>query len=214
MALVITSQIFNLRMSQEIKKGDQVRFLNEVGGGEVLEVFSDGTATVEGEDGFDMNYKLHELMRVMSREDEIEAYNNKLPDLASILAQDLDEGRQKEIQREFDIKYANANATNQKRRGEHMVIDLHIHELVDDQSGLRDRTKLDIQLNHFERMMRIAAEHRIRKVIFIHGIGQGVLGDRIRARIEMYYPNCTVRDGNPREYGSGATEVLLGQSSF
>ena len=199
-------------MSQEIKKGDQVRFLNEVGGGEVLEVFSDGTATVEGEDGFDMNYKLHELMRVMSREDEIEAYNNKLPDLASILAQDLDEGRQKEIQREFDIKYA--NATNQKRRGEHMVIDLHIHELVDDQSGLRDRTKLDIQLNHFERMMRIAAEHRIRKVIFIHGIGQGVLRHQIRTRLEMYYPNCTVRDGNPREYGSGATEVLLGQSSF
>ena len=189
-----------------------MRFLNEVGGGEVLEVFSDGTATVEGEDGFDMNYKLHELMRVMSREDEIEAYNNKLPDLASILAQDLDEGRQKEIQREFDIKYA--NATNQKRRGEHMVIDLHIHELVDDQSGLRDRTKLDIQLNHFERMMRIAAEHRIRKVIFIHGIGQGVLRHQIRTRLEMYYPNCTVRDGNPREYGSGATEVLLGQSSF
>ena len=93
MRLVITCPIFNLRMSKEIKKGDQVRFLNEVGGGEVLEVFSDGTATVEGEDGFDMKYKLHELMLVMSREDEIEAYNNKLPDLASVLAQDLDENR-------------------------------------------------------------------------------------------------------------------------
>ena len=201
-------------MSKEIKKGDKVRFLNEVGGGVVIDVFSDGTATVEGEDGFDMKYKLAELMLVMSSEDEMEAYNNKLPDLASILAQDVDEKRQKAIQEQFDIKYSNARATNQKRRGEHMVIDLHIHELVDDQSGLQDRTKLDIQLNHFERMMRIAGEQRVRRVVFIHGVGQGVLRHQIRSRLEMYYPDCSVRDGNPREYGAGATEVLLGQSSF
>jgi len=201
-------------MSKEIKKGDKVRFLNEVGGGIVIEVFSDGTATVEGEDGFDMKYKLKELMLVMSSKDEMEAYNNKLPDLASILAQDVDEKRQKAIQEQFDIKYSNARATNQKRRGEHMVIDLHIHELVDDQSGLQDRTKLDIQLNHFERMMRIAGEQRVRRVVFIHGVGQGVLRHQIRSRLEMYYPDCSVRDGNPREYGAGATEVLLGQSSF
>jgi len=201
-------------MSKEIKKGDKVRFLNEVGGGVVIDVFSDGTATVEGEDGFDMRYKLTELMLVMSSEDEMEAYNNKLPDLASILAQDVDEKRQKAIQEQFDIKYSNARATNQKRRGEHMVIDLHIHELVDDQSGLQDRTKLDIQLNHFERMMRIAGEQRVRRVVFIHGVGQGVLRHQIRSRLEMYYPDCSVRDGNPREYGAGATEVLLGQSSF
>ena len=201
-------------MSKEIKKGDKVRFLNEVGGGIVIEVFSDGTATVEGEDGFDMKYKLKELMLVMSSKDEMEAYNNKLPDLASILAQDVDEKRQKAIQEQFDIKYSNARATNQKRRGEHMVIDLHIHELVDDQSGLQDRTKLDIQLNHFERMMRIAGEQRVRRVVFIHGVGQGVLRHQIRSRLEMYYPDCSVRDGNPREYGAGATEVLFGQSSF
>jgi hypothetical protein len=201
-------------MSKEIKKGDQVRFLNEVGGGVVIDVFSDGTATVEGEDGFDMKYKLTELMLVMSSEDEMEAYNNKLPDLASILAQDVDEKRQKAIQEQFDIKYSNARATNQKRRGEHMVIDLHIHELVDDQSGLQDRTKLDIQLNHFERMMRIAGEQRVRRVVFIHGVGQGVLRHQIRSRLEMYYPDCSVRDGNPRDYGAGATEVLFGQSSF
>jgi predicted nucleotide-binding protein len=130
------------------------------------------------------------------------------------LAQDVDEKRQKAIQEQFDIKYSNARATDQKRSGEHMVIDLHIHELVDDQSGLQDRTKLDIQLNHFERMMRIAGEQRVRRVVFIHGVGQGVLRHQIRSRLEMYYPDCTVRDGNPRDYGAGATEVLFGQSSF
>jgi hypothetical protein len=202
-------------MSKEIKIGSEVKFLNDVGGGIVLEIFSDGTASVEGEDGFDMKYNLTELMLVSdSITEQEEEYNNKLPDLAKIIAQDVNEERQKLIQKDFEIKYANVRATNQQRRGEHMVIDLHIHELIDDQSGLQDRTKLDIQLNHFERMMRIAGEQRVKRVIFIHGVGQGVLRHQIRSRLDSYYPDCTVRDGNPREYGAGATEVILGQSSF
>ena len=202
-------------MSMEIKIGSEVKFLNDVGGGIVLEIFSDGTASVQGEDGFDMKYNLTELMLVSdSITEQEEEYNNKLPDLAKIIAQDVNEERQKLIQKDFEIKYANVRATNQQRRGEHMVIDLHIHELIDDQSGLQDRTKLDVQLNHFERMMRIAGEQRVKRVIFIHGVGQGVLRHQIRSRLDSYYPDCTVRDGNPREYGAGATEVILGQSSF
>ena len=202
-------------MSKEIKIGSEVKFLNDVGGGIVLEIFSNGTASVEGEDGFDMKYNLTELMLVSdSITEQEEEYNNKLPDLAKIIAQDVNEERQKLIQKDFEIKYANVRATNQQRRGEHMVIDLHIHELIDDQSGLQDRTKLDIQLNHFERMMRIAGEQRVKRVIFIHGVGQGVLRHQIRSRLDSYSPDCTVRDGNPREYGAGATEVILGQSSF
>jgi hypothetical protein len=202
-------------MSAEITIGSQVKFLNDVGGGIVLEIFSDGTANVEGEDGFDMKYNLQELMLVSdSITEQEEEYNNKLPDLAKIIAQDVNEERQKLIQKDFEVKYANVRATNQERRGEHMVIDLHIHELIEDQSGLKDRTKLDVQLNHFERMMRIAGEQRVRRVIFIHGVGQGVLRNQIRTRLDSYYPDCTVRDANPREYGAGATEVILGQSSF
>ena len=202
-------------MSMEIKIGSEVKFLNDVGGGIVLEIFSDGTASVQGEDGFDMKYNLTELMLVSdSITEQEEEYNNKLPDLAKIIAQDVNDERQKLIQKDFEIKYANVRATNQQRRGEHMMIDLHIHELIDDQSGLQDRTKLDIQLNHFERMMRIAGEQRVKRVIFIHGVGQGVLRNQIRTRLDSYYPDCTVRDGNPREYGAGATEVILGQSSF
>jgi hypothetical protein len=202
-------------MSAEITIGSQVKFLNDVGGGIVLEIFSDGTANVEVEDGFDMKYNLQELMLVSdSITEQEEEYNNKLPDLAKIIAQDVNEERQKLIQKDFEVKYANVRATNQERRGEHMVIDLHIHELIEDQSGLQDRTKLDVQLNHFERMMRIAGEQRVRRVIFIHGVGQGVLRNQIRTRLDSYYPDCTVRDANPREYGAGATEVILGQSSF
>lgn len=198
---------------QEIKVGDRVKFLNDVGEGVVLEIKGD-IFVVEDEDGFDREYKSNDLINVGAADDEREMYGNKLPDLREVLAREISEERQKKIHEEFELKYANARAINQKKRGEFMEVDLHFHELVEDMSGLKDRTKLDIQLNHFERMMKIATEQRIRRLVFIHGVGQGVLRHQIRSRLDMYYPNCTVRDANPREYGYGATEVLLGQSSF
>ena len=198
---------------RELKTGDRVKFLNDVGEGVVLEL-KGKIAVIEDEDGFDREYHIKELISVGEKQEEALMYGNKLPELSEILARDVSEEQQKKIQKSFDIKYANARDTNHKRIGEFMEIDLHFHELVDDVSGLKDRTKLDIQLNHFERMMRIAAEQRIKRVVFIHGVGQGVLRNQIRTRLDLYYINCTVRDANPREYGSGATEVFLGQSSF
>ena len=198
---------------QKLKVGDRVKFLNDIGVGVIIKV-GESTAIVEDESGFDNEYDLAELLPVVGEEEGEKRYGNNLPDMNEILARDISEEKQKKLQQAFDIKYANARATNQKRRGEFIEVDLHFHELVEDMSGLKDRTKLDIQLNHFERMMRIAAEQRIRQVIFIHGVGQGVLRHQIRSRLEMYYPECSVRDANPREYGSGATEVLLGQSLF
>ena len=198
---------------REIKVGDRVKFLNDVGEGVVIEL-KGFNAVVEDKDGFDREYPLKDLISVRGKAEEAEMYGNKLPELSEILARDISEERQKKIQEVFEVKYANARATNQKRRGEYMEVDLHFHELVDDISGLKDRTKLDIQLNHFERMMRIAAEQNIKRIVFIHGVGQGVLRHQIRSRLDMYYPECTVRDANPREYGAGATEVFLGQSSF
>jgi len=198
---------------QEIKVGDRVKFLNDLGEGVVLEI-KDDILVVEDENGFNREYKSNDLINVGAADEEREMYGNKLPDLSEVLARDICEEKQKKIQEEFELKYANARVTNQKKRGEYMEVDLHFHKLVEDISGLKDRTKLDIQLNHFERMMKIATEQRIRRVVFIHGVGQGVLRHQIRSRLDMYYPNCTVRDANPREYGYGATEVLLGQSSF
>tara|TARA_Y100001954_G_C15721935_1_gene558702 strand:+ start:321 stop:917 length:597 start_codon:yes stop_codon:yes gene_type:complete len=197
----------------QIKVGNRVKFLNEVGKGVVTEL-KGSVVVVEDENGFDNEYQASELLVVGGKAEEAEMYGNKLPELSEILSKEVSQERQEEIQTAFDVKYANARATNQKRRGEFMEVDLHFHELVDDNSGLKDRTKIDIQLNHFERMMKIASEQKIRKIIFIHGVGQGVLRHQIRSRLDLYYPNCSVRDANPREYGAGATEVYLSQSSF
>ena len=53
--------------------------------------------------------------------------------------QEVGEKRMRSLQKEFEVKYHNSKATNMARRDAHMEVDLHIHELVDDQSGLPDR---------------------------------------------------------------------------
>jgi DNA-nicking Smr family endonuclease len=120
----------------------------------------------------------------------------------------------KELQRDFEVRYQHAQSTSMSRRDAHMEVDLHIHELVDDQRGLADGAKLAIQMAHFDRMMDIAKREKLRRIVFIHGVGQGVLRHQIRTALDQHHPDCNHREGDPRRYGSGATEVWLGQASW
>lgn len=197
---------------RELRKGDKVKFLNDIGEAEIIDVLPNGKVLLEDENGFDIEVHSRELLLVNI--DEQDLYNNKLPDISEILDREIDEKKRKAIEENFQQKYSNIQQVNSKRGGEHWVVDLHFHELVDHVSDLTDKAKLDIQLNHFERMMKMAAEQKVRKVIFIHGVGQGVLRHQLRSRLEMYYPECSVRDANPREFGAGASEVIISQSAF
>jgi DNA-nicking Smr family endonuclease len=149
-----------------------------------------------------------------NRDQDEKKYGNKLPDVAQLLTQEVGERRMKELQRDFEVRYQHAQATSMSRRDAHMEVDLHIHELVDDQRGLADGAKLAIQMAHFDRMMDIAKREKLRRIVFIHGVGQGVLRHQIRTALDQHHPDCNYREGDPRRYGSGATEVWLGQASW
>jgi DNA-nicking Smr family endonuclease len=86
-------------------------------------------------------------------------------------------------------------------------VDLHIHELLDNYERMTNGEIVTIQMEHFERMLAIAEKKKVKKVIFIHGVGQGVLRAEIRSFIKSYYPQCEFLDGNYQKYGHGATEV-------
>lgn len=193
--------------------GQRVKFLNDVGSATVVRV--DGsTVVVEDEDGFERSVSAAELMAAPDPEVEARQYGDTIPDVAQLLAQEVGEKRMRELQKDFEVRYQHAQATNMARRDAHMEVDLHIHELVDDQRGLPDRAKLAIQMDHFDRMMDIAKREKLRRIVFIHGVGQGVLRHQIRTTLEQHHPDCSYREGDPRKYGSGATEVWLGQASW
>ena len=193
--------------------GQRVKFLNDVGSATVVRV--EGlTVVVEDEDGFERSVSAAELMAAPDPEVEARQYGDTIPDVAQLLAQEVGEKRMRELQKDFEVRYQHAQATNMARRDAHMEVDLHIHELVDDQRGLPDRAKLAIQMDHFDRMMDIAKREKLRRIVFIHGVGQGVLRHQIRTTLDQHHPDCSYREGDPRKYGSGATEVWLGQASW
>ena len=198
---------------EHFEKGQRVKFLNDVGSAVVLRTEGE-LVVVEDEDGFERSVERRELIAALEPEVEADKYGNTIPDIATLLAQDVGEKRMRELQKEFEVRYQNSQATSMARRDAHMEVDLHIHELVDDQRGLPDRAKLAIQMNHFDRMMDIAKREKLRRIVFIHGVGQGVLRHQIRTSLDQHHPDCTYREGDPRKYGSGATEVWLGQASW
>lgn len=195
------------------EKGQRVKFLNDVGSAVVLRMEGE-LVVVEDEDGFERSVERRELIAALEPGVEADKYGNTIPDIATLLAQDVGEKRMRELQKEFEVRYQNSQATSMARRDAHMEVDLHIHELVDDQRGLPDRAKLAIQMDHFDRMMDIAKREKLRRIVFIHGVGQGVLRHQIRTSLDQHHPDCTYREGDPRKYGSGATEVWLGQASW
>ncbi|MFA6923824.1 MAG: DUF2027 domain-containing protein [Bacteroidales bacterium] len=88
-------------------------------------------------------------------------------------------------------------------------VDLHIEELIDKISGLSNGEMLTIQINYFRKTLETALANNFSKIIFIHGVGDGVLKSEIRKILDESYPKCNFYDAPMAKYGMGATEVEL-----
>jgi dsDNA-specific endonuclease/ATPase MutS2 len=89
-----------------------------------------------------------------------------------------------------------------------LEIDLHIEEIVEKPRLLSDGLKLETQLSHARLCLEEALALKIRRVIFIHGVGSGVLRHELRQWLNtLSYLNITNADH--RRYGIGATEVRI-----
>jgi hypothetical protein len=87
-------------------------------------------------------------------------------------------------------------------------IDLHIEELVDDIKGMTSGEMLNLQIKRFQKELDNAISNNFRKIIFIHGVGNGRLKAEIR-NILKAYPELQVMDASYKKYGFGATEVNI-----
>lgn len=95
-------------------------------------------------------------------------------------------------------------------KGEPLVIDLHASVLLETTAGLSSGDILNYQLDYFHRTMKEQAKHRGRKLIFIHGKGDGILRAAIERELKHKYRTCRFQDASFREYGYGATQVTIG----
>ncbi len=88
-------------------------------------------------------------------------------------------------------------------------VDLHIEDLVDDPASLSGREALDIQMARFTTVLEGALRGKTKRVVFIHGIGQGKLKFEIRKALDRKYPRLRYQDASFSEYGYGATMVII-----
>ncbi len=88
-------------------------------------------------------------------------------------------------------------------------VDLHIHELIDDESGMSDFDKLQFQLDTFHKEMKSAIKENYKRIVFIHGVGSGSLKLKLRNELQHKYKQYQFQDASFKEYGYGATMVLL-----
>ncbi|MBL7933282.1 MAG: Smr/MutS family protein [Bacteroidia bacterium] len=108
--------------------------------------------------------------------------------------------------KEFKSKSKISKSNKEYLKSLEKEVDLHIEELVDNTSGLSNFEMLNIQLERFEKEMDEAVEKNIKKLIFIHGVGNGRLRQEI-ASILKKTPGITFQDASFKEYGYGATQV-------
>lgn len=186
----------------QFKIGDKVRFLNEPGEGLVTEILSDFSVLVEDENGFENQYMIKELVLCSSTQDY------KLDGLEHVESVREKVDAEKKALRDADFE-KKMRGLQRIENPEVREIDLHIEELIESHRGMSNAQILSVQMTNFKREINISIRTKARKLIVIHGVGEGVLKAEIRKEIHYHYPEFSYNDADYSKYGYGATEVIL-----
>ncbi len=88
-------------------------------------------------------------------------------------------------------------------------VDLHASALLETTAGLQPKDILDYQLQVFRETMDERLREKGRRIVFIHGKGDGVLRAALLKELKAKYKSCSTQDASFREYGFGATMVTI-----
>ena len=171
-----------------LKVGDLVSVIDEDANGRITQIKQQSIVVVADEDGFELEYTSKELIKI-DEEHELE-YDRSV--------EKTDHGK--------DKVYKKLNPVRHKK--DVVEVDLHIEELVEDHRGWSNAEILLHQLDKFEKVLSSAFQTGKRKMVVIHGRGDGVLRFEIRKKLRDY-PGIEVHDASYKTYGQGATEILL-----
>lgn len=99
--------------------------------------------------------------------------------------------------------------TKKDKKEDILEVDLHIHELLDSTSGLTNQDMLDYQMKKFHEVIKENKKNKNKKIVFIHGKGDGVLKSEITKALRKDYRQFYYQDASFQEYGYGATMVII-----
>lgn len=98
---------------------------------------------------------------------------------------------------------------NKLPQKEIIEVDLHINTLLDSTAGMTNAEMLSYQMDTFHRILEENKNKKGQKIVFIHGKGEGVLRTEIEKQLKSRYKAYLFQDASFREYGFGATMVII-----
>ncbi len=104
---------------------------------------------------------------------------------------------------------ARRKRVGQPEKAKVVEVDLHINQLLDTTAGMNNADILEYQLKKFNETMQTHLNQKGKKLVFIHGKGDGVLRQAILSELKKKYPSCYSQDASFKEYGYGATMVTI-----
>lgn len=158
----------------------------------------------------------NELITILTSEGfELEFYANEL-----ILEQNDSDIRKNVINTDFQKVIGDKESKSKSRptikpktkNTEKMVVDLHIEQLVESAKRMESFEMLNLQLDTAKRRLDFAISKRLPYIVFIHGVGEGVLKMELQTLLRRY-DNVTFYDADYKTFGLGATEVRIFQNA-
>ena len=90
-----------------------------------------------------------------------------------------------------------------------LEVDLHAEELLETTAGMTAFDILNYQLDVVRNTLNENLKFKNKKIVFIHGKGDGVLRNAIGQELRRKYPRCISQDASFQKYGFGATMVII-----
>lgn len=186
-------------MQREFKIGDTVAVLDDVIKGKVVGI-AHGKISVESTEGFAFEFFPNELVVVKENQADLSKYSDIFNEG---LAEKLNYQEKKKNTPKF-------KSTMKPEDLPPMEVDLHIHQLTKSTVGMDNYDMLNLQIETAKHKIEFAIKNRLPKIVFIHGVGEGVLKSELEFLFKQY--NITSYAASYKKYGLGATEVYIYQN--
>jgi hypothetical protein len=181
----------------EIEVGNTVFVIDEDLSGKVTRV-EGNRLSFECEDGFEYTYYIDQLIVIDedgTAKHEVKAYNIK--------------SEKSYIKAPIEDNPSHFFEEKIKFKGKKPEFDLHIEEVAPQAKFNTKHEALLFQMDFVRHVINLAYRRRVSRLVFVHGVGKGVLREQLRIMLTNDYPNIEFFDGPYNKFGNGATEIVI-----